>query len=409
LILSGCFAFVSLAHASNYNPNVLPVGEREPFLANTGAALRGSAGAVFYNPAGLAELKKSRISLSGSTYVYNEFSTDKFTTWDDTDLPLKAYGFNTLPSTLVSVFSSGEWVYAVSILVPAEFRFKNRQAWATPNTNTTLVLTSDTQEIWAGFSVARRIAENWELGFSLFGTSAISAVVVDTNVKFPAAPSSMTNVLQTSNSSVYSALASVGLLYRASDTWDLGIKVQAPSVRLWGKADRYASNTLILGGAVSTSSTDQNQVDANYVYPADTTLGVAFRPAARLRILFDLSLQWSAFYETFPGSLGSQTIDLASTLRYNLGSEINLGKATLLGLGFFYNPSTKQVVNADLDQKEDFFGATCGLYYGDEVIRAGLGGYYSWSSGLRVAANSLEKAPSSSHVFALMLTSSFLY
>jgi hypothetical protein len=402
-------ALASSAPASNLNPNVLPIGEREPYLANTGAALRGSAGSVLYNPAGLAELKKSRISLSGSTYVYNQFSTDKFTNWDDTDLPMQAYGFNSLPSSLVATVSWSEWVYGISVLVPARLKFRNRKTWQTPNTNTRLVLTSDTQEVWLGLSAARRLSQDWSIGLTVFGTNASSQVVVDTNLKFPAAPSSMTNSATYAQSNIYSVLATLGIMYRASESWDLGLRLQSPSVKLWGKADVYSSSVLILGGAVGTSTSEQNQIDANYQYPADTVLGVAFRPAARLKVLFDLGMQWSAYYETLPGSAGSQVTDLASTLRYNLGSEINLTDTSHLGVGFFFNPSTKQVVNNNQEQKEDYFGVTAGYYYGDENIRAGIGGFFSWSTGQRAVINTLEKAPTSSQLFALMLTTSYLY
>ena len=49
-----------------FNPNLLPLGEEEALLANTGTARSGSTGAVFYNPAGLSTVEGTSFSLSGS-------------------------------------------------------------------------------------------------------------------------------------------------------------------------------------------------------------------------------------------------------------------------------------------------------------------------------------------------------
>jgi hypothetical protein len=57
------------ARATNENPLVLPMGEREALLGNAGISIKGSAANALFNPAGLSSLTDTRLSVSGSTYA----------------------------------------------------------------------------------------------------------------------------------------------------------------------------------------------------------------------------------------------------------------------------------------------------------------------------------------------------
>ena len=97
------FLAVSPSWADFKNHNLLPMGEKEAFRGNTGTGIRGSAGAAYYNPAGLASLKGARISLSGTTFLYFDSQTDKLIYLDSTDLAYKEFGFSSVPSSLVAI------------------------------------------------------------------------------------------------------------------------------------------------------------------------------------------------------------------------------------------------------------------------------------------------------------------
>src|SRR5688500_8119809 len=145
-------ALVSTAPATVENRHLFPMGEKEAFLGNAGTALRGSAGSVIFNPGSLVHNKNSRISLSGSSFVYSELKLDRLARFDSTDLGFKSYGFNTVPTSMVSVLDMGNTSLALSIMVPAAFTLRNRVSWVTPNTNTTVVAFTDVQELWGGLT-----------------------------------------------------------------------------------------------------------------------------------------------------------------------------------------------------------------------------------------------------------------
>src|SRR5690242_2815844 len=110
------------AGAGIENRNIIPFGEREAILGNTGTAGVPSTGAVYYNPAALAQLENSRIAVSGSTYAQQETTTGNFARIDNTDLPYSNSGFNAIPSTVISVFRNDDWIFSYFILVPESAR-----------------------------------------------------------------------------------------------------------------------------------------------------------------------------------------------------------------------------------------------------------------------------------------------
>lgn len=94
LILIFLIVFSSQSRAEFGGLHVMPLGEREALMANTGVALRNSSGAVYYNPAGLVGVEHRRFTLASSYGVMD---------WKvDSDLPLNVRDTSTTPSLLVS-------------------------------------------------------------------------------------------------------------------------------------------------------------------------------------------------------------------------------------------------------------------------------------------------------------------
>ena len=124
----------AIARADSNNPNLLPLGEYEPYLGNTGIGRPNDTGAVYYNPSGLAELAEDRISVSGAAYLHFETHADTFLNIDNTNIPFNASGFITIPFLYAATRRIGDWVGALSVLVPETLTLDNSVPFDTTNT-----------------------------------------------------------------------------------------------------------------------------------------------------------------------------------------------------------------------------------------------------------------------------------
>src|SRR5687768_6323276 len=94
------------AAADPTNPDLIPFGERASMLGNAGiTSPKGEA--VYYNPANLARIGHPELSVSGSTYLRFDLSTDALLVLQGEDQPFDAAGFIAIPSTLVSSYQIG--------------------------------------------------------------------------------------------------------------------------------------------------------------------------------------------------------------------------------------------------------------------------------------------------------------
>src|SRR5687767_3237610 len=98
------------AHADMTSPNVIPLGESEAFLGNTGVAVANSTGGVFYNPASLASFSTGRLTASGQTFAVIEATVQQ------EPEPLAFKEFSAVPSMLVVARKWRKWTGAFSIL-----------------------------------------------------------------------------------------------------------------------------------------------------------------------------------------------------------------------------------------------------------------------------------------------------
>jgi hypothetical protein len=177
LPLVAIFIMAALPHGAiaqlSYNTNILPLGDKEALLGNTGTGGLGSTGAVFYNPAALTLLEGSSFSLSGSAYMQYSFKTKPFAVIDGNVLDYSGSGFQSVPTSLVMARSLGTWKVAFSLLVPTQFKYEGQQDWRLTVGGTPYrlkILQNYSEAIFmGGLSVARKINDRWSWGVSVYG------------------------------------------------------------------------------------------------------------------------------------------------------------------------------------------------------------------------------------------------
>lgn len=328
-----------------YNTNILPLGDKEALMGNTGTGGMGSTGAVFYNPAALMQLEGSSFSLSGSAYMAFSFEASPFSVIDDDRLDYKGSGFQSVPTSLVMARTLGKWRVAFSLLVPSQFKYEGQQSWdldvgGTPYRLKILQNYSETMFL-GGLSAAHRINERWSWGVSIHGqyfSYLSSSDVRITQENDPVRTSLITTRDQRAPISAYV----MGGLHRQGDKLGLGLRVALPSVRISGKGQHYVYGYTALSAIdpPTTSETDLVGLKADFRTPFDVRLGATYRSNERVKLAMDASYGTGVEYDVVTGQGYSEKEELESTYRLSAGAEVSVQEHRALLLGLSWAPST---------------------------------------------------------------------
>jgi hypothetical protein len=367
-------------------------------------------GAVYYNPSGLAELREGRVAVSGAVYLSFNTHYDAVLHIDNTDVPFEESGFVTIPSTYVATRRLGDWVGALSVLVPSSFQENNRLPFTTPNYQSNILLSQNVSELWIGLSAAHKLGEHWSLGLSVFGIQHEETSTLGYDLGNPATMMFGTLLSQT-DFNVFGFLATIGASYIATDWLRFGLRAQTPLLQVYGKETAFrAIHPLTLTGAPQTKLDDVTG-PANYAMPFDFTLGTALTVSDVLALLADVSLQLGGSYSTFPSSATfNGVVTLKPTPRFNLGMELKPAPAFPVRLGLYYNPSADGGSPGDSNfLKQDFYGLTAGVGLNDVHVRTSVGAFYAWSNGLATPAGGTTGALISSRGIGALLTTAYAF
>lgn len=401
-------AFSRTARGDSSNPNVIPLGENESFLGNTGTGRANDTGAVYYNPAGLAELAGT-VALSGTVYASVSEHYGALLQFQGVNIPFDASGYNAIPTAFVGTAKLGDWVGAFSVLAPISLQFEDRATLPIPNLVTNLVYSSSETEYWYGLSLARKLGRHFAVGLSVFGiqhgNTLIEAVDIESQT------GSFGTALVRNNESVFGLLATLGVSYIATDRVRFGFRMQTAMAQIYGKGESYSiTHPLPAAGAAAPAAFGEDVTGpANYAIPFDFSLGTAMKPAEWLTLLGDVSLQLPASYQEFPASMNNEAVSLQATPRLNLGVEAAPLSWVPVRLGFYYNPSARSGHPGDANfQSLDFFGVTAGIGTIREHVRTTLGGFYIWSSG-QATSTAPASAPFNITAVGAMLTTAYVF
>jgi long-subunit fatty acid transport protein len=340
----------------SYNTNIMPLGDKEALLGNTGTGGLGSTGAVFYNPAALTQLEGSSFSLSGSAYMQYTFDAKPFAVIDGNELDYSGSGFQTVPTSLVMARSLGSWKVAFSLLVPTQFKYEGQQDW-----NLTVggipyrlkVLQNYGEAIFmGGLTVARKIDERWSWGVSVYGQYFSYISSSDVRISSTIDPA-RTLLTTTRDQRAPVSLYVLAGLHRQGEKLGLGLRVAAPSFRIQGKGAYYSYSYSALsdGTPPLVSETDLTGLKADFETPLDLRLGATYTASDKLRLALDASYGTGVQYESLSGQGFSVKEELESTYRISGGAEYALdnGRALLGGLSWTPSTSTVDAVTNTID------------------------------------------------------------
>lgn len=379
VFLTSCALFILAfgpdARADPANRNLLPIGEREALLANAGIT-SATGGAAFYNPANLARVDHPSLSMTGTTLLHFQLSSDAFLVIEGVDQPFEASGFLTVPASLVSTYKIGDWSLATSVLVPDVFEIENRSTFESPSASTTLLLKTSSQDLWLGLSGAHSIGDDVHLGVSVFGAQHASSSTTMFQIIDTTMPNTASQITSNESLSVVGVTAVVGAYWQAHPRLGIGARVQTPLVKISGSADIY--NTVVQSGAMdAVTEFEADGVDANRELPWDVGVGLSVLPADRVELLLDVNVQLPNTYrEIEDPALGGDETELETALRVSAATEIAVTDSVRAQLGVLYNGSANPAPTEGGGVVENYVGVTGGVSWHSGRTTTGLGAFY---------------------------------
>jgi hypothetical protein len=356
------------AAADATNPNLLPFGERVSMLANAGiTSARGEA--VYYNP---------ELSVSGSTFLRFELSSDALLVLQGEDQPFDASGFVAIPSTLVSTYKVAGWSLATAILVPDAFKLKNRVTFESADLRITQLLDQERQSLWLGLGAARPVGSTLSVGLSAFAGHESSAELNFIRVQAGDPVVEVFEQLSNVDTSVVNLNLIAGVYWQPDPRFGIGGRVRAAPIRLTGSGDIYVSSVAAAMDAFETTEVEIEGVEVSRPLPWDVGAGVSFRPSETLELLADLNLQLPATLTSIDDpEAGTEELEVVAAPRASLGAEWEFGDEKWLRLGLLYNKSAvPEPDDAEDPVSESYAGATGGIAWKKDRTTTSFGLFY---------------------------------
>lgn len=341
-----------------------PMGAYEGISANTGIGRDGSVGSVLYNPAGMASVKSSKLSASGSAFSQNEISINV-----EGEKESIKY-FQTTPAQVTTIFNTDKFNWAFSILVPKTYKYdriSNTSYGVSSNS------TVEDNETMFGPSIAFKLSPEFSIGLSVFGSKRDYR---DTSFLYYEDNTGAIAQARKQDISGMTVFPIIGLLYKPTQALQLGLRIQAPSKCVSGS---MVDNSKTAGDNTSLGVPNDDRTlksDARFEKPAEIGLGVSWGASEQLNILFDVTHQFAKKYQVIKEDVFGEPIefDFKDTQRFNLAFEYKTSHTDAMTLGFMYNPDP--INDSDLN----FYGGTIGYRSMDKIADSSVGFFYNHAS-----------------------------
>ena len=369
LVLGALLAIPGVAYASDTHYQDYPVGGRAVGLGGAFVALANDPSGMYYNPAGIVDVKHSSVQLS--TTLYGLEIADSFfaAVGRAANLDTIFTELNIIPSSSASFVERphrktttglAKTSYALGAFVPS-FRSRNVDTLSKLDTDTSVGCDQISYQrslqdrtLWAGGSIAHRLDERLRFGLSSFLVYRTMRDVEETSCFGDGAAAERAFASSETNLSlaVASVLFTFGLQLDVDERLKLGLTVSAPTIEVFDSADvrvrQEAANPVAgtsrfllesLGGIEASSRRSTSvRLGGMYVIPRTATF------------IADLSLHAPTSYELIkipPARRELQDaltivtdVERTAVVNLNLGAEYLVVRWFSVAGGFYTNLSS---------------------------------------------------------------------
>ncbi|MBI3180373.1 MAG: hypothetical protein HYZ27_11970 [Deltaproteobacteria bacterium] len=405
-MLAALLVWCAPARADDTHYQDFVVGGRAVGLGGAFTGIADDPSGLYYNPAGIVDVRGTSLQLSTSLYGFERGSID-----DRVGLPVPgAENLRVEFTDLVIVPASAGFVrafgpggadgapqhaYGVSVLVPSFRSF----AVSTGDEVATYSRRVTDRELWSGAGYALRLRPGLSVGVSgyyiLRTVVDLEQVTVSQDLagggqKFQTVDNDITFLTGT-------AVLMAGVKYRAGDRVTLGAALQSPSIHVHSRVTlrlaESASDPSAAGGAVS--SFEQVTVAsgrADNAYAAALRVGAVYQEPYKLTVSADVSLHGPVSYtlvrvpEQHQARLPfTPRIEREGVINFNAGVEYLIIRDVSVAAGVFTyfasSPSIGPTPASDQPPHVDLLGLTMALGYFGKHSLSRFGVVYSFGAG----------------------------
>lgn len=444
-LLSPAFAAADDTHYQDFT-----VGGRGVALGGAFTAIADDPSGLYYNPAGIADVKSNDLQVSSSLYGFERGAIGK-----DLTLPVPGMENRQLQFTdLLIVPSSAGFVHTfgrlnaerlstealgVSVLVPSYRSFRVTSSEEVDGYSASYQRRVTDRELWSGIGYARKFGDNLRLGVSVH---YILRSVLDTeNVTVSEHLDELGDKFQSVVSDISllngSVLLALGGKLHLSEALSVGASVRSPSWLVHSLVNLHYSRaasdpTATTAARSSLDSLDAKDAKSNTAYAPSLRVGFAWSRKYRYTIAGDLEAHAPTAYtlievdDTYRRRLPfAPNVRRSPVVNFNFGGEFLIIREVSIAGGIFSDFSSASSIKAqpaaDQPAHVDLLGFSAALGYFGRHTLSRLGVMYSFGKGHDVVPEKgdvtrlLEKNQSFRRVdyfqsfFYVFISSSFRY
>lgn len=364
-----------------FNPNLLPLGDEEALMANTGTGRSGSTGSVFYNPAALATLQGTSFSLSGSAYTLSYFEANPLEVLYEQELHYSGSGYQTIPTSIIMARKMGDWRVAFSVLIPMQFRFEGTESWRVP-------LSADVLDVrvmqyyrekmsLTGITLSKPINETWSWGVSIFSQYYTFTSQLDFTAQTENDPELYLRSTERIRLNPTNLMVVGGLMHHG-ERLNWGLRIALPSFHVFGRGDYYYEQyERIPNEAVQREVVETGRVRAQFTTPLDIRWGLQLALNPEWNASLDLSYGNSTEFQVFDSPAIDFREQVRNSFRISTGWERIFSERFSGFAGLSYMPtnlSTEEGLSADAFQ---YSSASVGGKFSTQQVRSIIGIYFA--------------------------------
>ena len=365
------------AGEANYQPFI--VGERAAGMGGAVVATADGMDACFYNPAGLGHEERNSISVNGTLYGIQNFSTkDAAFPGEEFDIS----SFVTIPTGLSAVRKLRDGTAAsFSVFVPSQSNAREIKAF--PDRQHYYNYSHDDQMLLLGPSIGQVVNEKLSIGASVFGIYQTASDFQ--NLYWGDYSYTFT---QNYKYSVIGVVGMMGAQYQFSREWFVGLSVTTPSGTLDGNGRVQYSQVQGDEHVFGSDSQYLDEMEADNGLPAQVRLGLGWQRKGTGSAGLDVTHHLARNYKWMDGSQDGEDVTIwqerEAVTDIQLGGEYLLRNRYPLRAGFFTSFSSA----TDLDVEDtgtpnqiDLYGVTTSMGVMGENVVLNFGLSYVWGEG----------------------------
>ncbi|MEI6218487.1 MAG: hypothetical protein WCP86_06280 [bacterium] len=328
---------ISIAIADDGNYQNFIIGERAQGMGGAVGAFASSLDACFFNPAGLARVKDSTLSVSANLYGFQKYeAANGLAPGED----LKRNSFVGIPAAVSGISKlEGKGAWAISAFIPDRRSFNEIAAFVSKKHFYNF--SEDDQTIWVGPSFGYPCSDKLFLGASLFGVYRTYSRVE--NMSWGDVNYSYSDDLKYDS---FGMLAVLGAQYALGGNWSAGFVLQTPSRGIAGSGTFSATQVSLFSG--STALYGEGLQTGDYV-PMKVSASVGWQKPMDRAVGFEVTYHGSGDFDLVSGDLqgagvtgGYDALHVTrkAVVDINLGGEYYYNGIYPLRLGFFTSQSS---------------------------------------------------------------------